>query len=647
MAHTASHSPNHCPDRQVLLAFHEGALSEPEIENVGSHLANCESCLQFLDRQHADPSAEGSSKSSLLDDTAIERIRSDPKFQEMVALVKRIDLAAVAETTPWPPPAESPALEPDGGVPERIGRYFVVKPLGRGGFADVYLASDPEHQRLVAIKVPRADRLTSSRRIEDFLQEARTTATLNHPNILPVYDFDRLPGGSCYVVMKYIEGRSLDRAISAERLGFARIADICVQIAEALDYAHNKRFIHRDIKPANILLDTAGTVYVADFGLAIHEETQHAHKDEFAGTCAYMSPEQIGPGTAHYFDHRTDIWSLGVVMYELLTRETPFAGRSDAVRIDKILNQPIRTPRSIDRSVPEELERICLSCLERPVEDRCASARELADRLRAWQGNSQRMAPPRRFLKGRSWLAAAVVSTVGIALLLVLAWQTNWRSFLPGRGIAPSAPPVAGGFKGVPPLVDLPIDSPPRNIVGDLNGRAVFDGRIPQYSVESTTSRWVARMTQVQSDTVQLHADLSVKDWVGTGGFAWQIVEPGEKQLKNNRWFTAEFYRSAKEKPCRLMVRELQLGEFGLVVDNSILFRSDVPLPRTPSAPLDILIQEKSLTITFNKNPPIQVSTPIKEVNSWIDGGNLVLAFTGFGDKITFGGVRIAVSPKK
>jgi serine/threonine protein kinase/formylglycine-generating enzyme required for sulfatase activity len=265
-------------------------------------------------------------------------------------------------------------------LPERIGRYRIERVLGKGGFGLVYLAQDDQLSRPVAIKVPHRKLVDRPEDAEAYLTEARTVANLDHPHIVPVFDVGSTEQFPCFVVSKYIDGTDLARRLEQSRLSIHETVELVATVAEALHHAHRQVLVHRDIKPGNILLDKRGNPFVADFGLALREQDV-GKGPRYAMTPAYMSPEQA-LGEGHRVDGRSDVFSLGVVFYELLVGRRPFRAESLAELTEQVTGLEPRPPRQYDDQIPKELDRICLKALSKRASERYSTANDIADDLR-------------------------------------------------------------------------------------------------------------------------------------------------------------------------------------------------------------------------------------------------------------------------
>jgi serine/threonine protein kinase len=278
-------------------------------------------------------------------------------------------------------------------IGQTLGRYRIIEPLGEGGMAYVYKAFQPGLERVVAVKVLPEYYMRDEQFLARFQREAQAIARLSHPNILPVYDFGQ-EGDLTYIVMQCVEGGTLkdkmDQAPSFEAIG-----DLLGQVAEALDYAHGQAILHRDVKPTNILIEREQRVLLTDFGLAkmVGSEAHITTTGVGIGTPAYMSPEQ-GQGEA--VDARTDVYALGVVLYEMITGRVPYRAETPMAVIIKHVTAPLPLPRTINPEVPDGVEQVILRALAKNREDRYTSAGAMmrAYRVAIAEAESEAAAPP-------------------------------------------------------------------------------------------------------------------------------------------------------------------------------------------------------------------------------------------------------------
>lgn len=273
----------------------------------------------------------------------------------------------------------SPSLEG-----QTIGKYRVLEALGRGGMAQVYRAYHPQLDRYVAIKVLRSDLVEHEEFLARFRREAHAVSGLRHANIVQVFDFD-LQDEMYYMVMELLEGDTLRAALNdyrarGERMPLPEVLRILGEVLNGLEYAHSEGIIHRDIKPANIMLTKRGQAVLTDFGIAqIVGATQYTVSGALMGTLSYMAPEQ---GLKGQCDSRSDIYSLGIVLYEMLTGYTPFDADTPLAILMKHLNDPLPLPSQLDPTLPTVLEPIVLKALAKDPDDRYQSAAEMAEALK-------------------------------------------------------------------------------------------------------------------------------------------------------------------------------------------------------------------------------------------------------------------------
>jgi predicted Ser/Thr protein kinase len=335
-------------------------------------------------------------------------------------------------------------------IGKTLGHYQIVEKLGAGGMGEVYKARDTHLDRFVALKILPPERVADEDRKRRFVREAKAASALNHPNIIHIYDITSAEGID-FIAMEYVAGKTLDRIVGRKGLGLNEALGYAIPIADALAKAHSAGIVHRDLKPANIMVNEDGTVKILDFGLAKLTEPgggetsattetadagAEAHTEEgmILGTIAYMSPEQA-QGKA--VDTRSDIFSFGSVLYEMLTGQRAFQGESKAMTLASILQKEPKPLADIIGTVPPEVERALTRCLRKDPQRRWQSMADLKIALQelkeeAESGKLSGVAPAVARRGVSPWIVLSLAIGL-IAVAAVLAWQFLRKPSAPGR----------------------------------------------------------------------------------------------------------------------------------------------------------------------------------------------------------------------
>jgi hypothetical protein len=377
-----------CPASAALEAFARGSLPRSAFDGIADHLEQCLACQAAL-------------------------VAFDGLADPLVATLRHDAEGA------WP----------------RLGRFELLEELGRGSFGRVIRAYDTELRRGVALKLLRSDRIGPGEELERLLREARSVAQLKHPGIVTLHEVGRSEDGTGYLVQELVEGKTLADLVRAGPMDPHQAAALAAEIAEALDHAHGHGIIHRDVKPSNVIVDRAGHPHITDFGLAKQEADEGGitREGDVLGTPEYMSPEQARGETGQVGAH-SDIYSLGVILYELLLGERPFRGNRRML-ILQVLQDPPRPPRQLREDIPRDLETICLKAMAKGPGQRYATALDLAADLRRFlRGEPVRARRASWPERTRSWArrrpaaaALAAVGLVGSSMLVAVLVVSNRR----------------------------------------------------------------------------------------------------------------------------------------------------------------------------------------------------------------------------
>jgi serine/threonine protein kinase len=321
--------------------------------------------------------------------------------------------------------------ETSSNLVKYFGQYELLSEIARGGMGIVYRARQRNLNRIVALKMILSGAIAAPEDVKRFYTEAEAAASLEHSNIVPIYEIGEHEGQH-FFSMALVDGKSLAEPLKSGPLGAKEAAAIMAKVADAIDYAHSKGIIHRDIKPANILIDAKGEPKITDFGLARIDEGDSilTRTGLILGTPSFMPPEQAS-GKVRDIGAHSDVYSIGATLYCLLTGQAAFQGSSPLETLNMVLNEPAKEPRSIVPSIPKDLQTICMKCLEKKPQDRYPSAGAVSKDLHCFlNGEPITARPPSPMIKLRYWIKKhpKLISRTFAALasLLLIAMMGFW-----------------------------------------------------------------------------------------------------------------------------------------------------------------------------------------------------------------------------
>jgi len=356
-----------CPTSQELKSFLDGKLDDTEFERVAEHLESCPQCVKALDSLYAGES---------LSDRILE---SCPEGSDLGTTLGARQLTQRL--------LDRQSIPDDQLGPDSVGGIMIVRYLSSGSFGRVFLGWDKELERLVAVKLPRAGLHITDDLIKKFRREARLAARVEHPGIVPVYDIGIDEELGKYIISAYIDGCNLSQWKEAQKPTFEESIQMVIKIAEIIGFAHEHQLVHRDLKPGNIMIDKYGDPHLVDFGLATQiDPNDRRTSTSQVGSPGYFPPEYLESEHSPT-NLRGDMYSLGVVLYELLTGARPYNMQADSWKTTLKNESPVR-PRKRNSCIPRNLETLCLKAIHRDPDKRYQNAAEFISDLQRYLSDS-------------------------------------------------------------------------------------------------------------------------------------------------------------------------------------------------------------------------------------------------------------------
>jgi serine/threonine protein kinase len=574
-----------------------------------------ESCFDLVEREvfaaEATVSAEGTFNS--------------PQFQPALMLQK-------------------PAVQPAGKSPRKErgwqagqtvgmnGRYRLDKRVGKGGFGEVWKGYDANFQQTIAIKVPRHFPENNEVSCTSFLDEARKQRSVDYQGIVKIFDADEMDS-AFFIISEFIEGPTLAAQIQSGALSCHRAVEIVHSLALSLDKAHQQRLYHRDIKPANILLRPNGSPVITDFGLAISEAEQLGRGRSFDGTYSHMSPEQAR-GEVDLLDGRSDIYSLGVILFELLTGRLPFLGTSRNELLHQIINKPALPLRTLKPTIPAKLDEICLKCLAKDPTQRYATGQDLADALKEWEQSNEKLEPLERSVNA---LLAEIPPSpaqrkqllprsyrLGMAtmfLIPIFSWAIyRWPEPKPPVGPdSPSQVWLSMLKKPVDPIVQIRVEE--TDFLQQDTNKSILTAR-------TEGGPWIIAASTSGAPPLRMQCKLFMDNWVGMAGLAWGISpEDRDDPASMPRCYAVIIERFTATDPLRVSLREFHtqknVPDQTMIGPQAILSSKEISLPKTSPTHFEVTIDPAGVTVLIDKTQewkPLIVEPRVMEDLKTING---------------------------